>query len=295
VLTGSQHCGLRNAIAQSLAGRTAILHLLPPSLGELRRFGDLPDDLFELMRIGSFPRIWDRGLDPGRWLADYTATYVQRDVRQVLEVGDIEAFTTFVRLCAGRTAQEVNLSELGGDAGVSHNTARSWLSVLETSYVVFRLPAFHLNVRKQLIKAPKLHFVDTGLACYLLGIRTADDLRSHPLRGALFETWVAAEIYKQIAHAGSVPRLSHYRETRGAEVDIVVDPGGQRLLAVDAKSGSTVQPSFLRGLRRFVERLGEADDPRDVETRIVYGGDEEQRRSDARVVPWAGITGVDWT
>ena len=148
VLTGSQHFGLTEAISQSLAGRVANLYLLPPSLDELGRFGAQPDDLWELVWSGSYPRIYDQGLDPGQWLADYAATYIQRDVRQVLNVGDLEAFTTFVRLVAGRTSAELNLSTLGADAGVSHNTARAWLSVLEASFICFRLPSWRRSKRK---------------------------------------------------------------------------------------------------------------------------------------------------
>ncbi len=145
----------------------------------------------------------------------YTTTYVQRDVRQVINVGDLQIFTGFLNLCAGRTAQEVNLSALGNDAGVSQNTARAWLSVLETSYLIHRLPAWHTNIRKQVVKAPKLHFFDSGLVCYLLGIREPEQLRLHPLRGAIFESWVVSEIYKSFVHSGLQPSLFHYREARG--------------------------------------------------------------------------------
>ena len=294
VLTGSQHFGLSAAISQSLAGRTTILTLLPPSLRELRRFDGVPDDIWELVRIGAYPRIWDHDLDATRWLADYTATYIQRDVREVVNVGNLEAFSTFLRLVAGRTAEEVNLSKLGGDAGVSHNTARAWLSVLETSYVVFRLSAFHANLRKQIIKAPKLHFFDSGIVCYLLGIRTRDQLLTHPLRGSIFESWVVSEVYKSIVHAGLSPRLFHYRESRGVEVDLIVEDGGQ-LIATEVKSGETIRSSFLRNLHEFRNRLEDADDWRDVRLRVVYGGNQTQHRTDVDVIGWNALDDVDWT
>ena len=196
VLTGSQHFTLSESIGQSLAGRTAVLQLLPLSIDEYEGF-DIPlDNLFEVMFAGGYPRIHDRGIAPERWLADYVSTYVERDVRQIANVSDLGAFTTFLRLCAAHTAQEVNLTALGADAGVSHNTAKAWLSILETSFLVMRCPAWHRNIRKQLVKRPKLHFLDSGLACHLLGIRSAEELRHHPLRGAIFESWVASEIYK---------------------------------------------------------------------------------------------------
>ncbi len=207
VLTGSQHFALSEAIFQSLAGRTAVLTLLPLSYSELTRFPTVPGSLFETLCAGGYPRIHDQAISPDRWLRDYVTTYVQRDVRQVLNVGDLQSFTTFLRLCAGRTAQLLNLSSLADDCGINHNTARSWLSVLETSYVVFRLPVWKASLKKRLTKAPKLHFIDVGLACSLLGITSAEQLHHHPLRGALFESWVVSEIYKNRVHAGLSPHL----------------------------------------------------------------------------------------
>jgi uncharacterized protein len=235
----------------------------------------------------------DRGIPANRWLADYLATYVQRDVRQVQAVNDLEAFTTFLRHCAGRTAQELNLSQLGADAGVSHNTARSWLSVLEASYICFRLPAWHRNVRKRLVKSPKLHFFDSGLACHLLGLDSADALRHHPLRGAIFESWVAAEIYKARVHAGRQPALAHYREVRGPEVDVVVD-GFATLMLVEAKSGATVADDFLEGVRGLDSRLARTRERRSRHSYVIFGGDTRQRRSDVTLLPWSRIQEPAW-
>lgn len=292
ILTGSQHFGLSRAISQSLAGRIAILHLLPLSFEELLRFGPR-DDLWEVVWEGAYPRIHDRGLSPRTWLADYTATYVQRDVREVLDVTDLDAFTSFLRLAAGRTAQELNLSNLGSDAGVSHNTIRSWISVLETSFIVFRIPPWVRNPRKRVIKAPKLHFVDTGLACSLLGIRSADQLRNHPLRGALFESWVASEVLKARLHRRASADLFHLRETRGVEIDLVVE-GERRVMGVEVKSGATLSADFFRGLRDLPAIVSGAGEERRPAARLVYGGDVRQTRSEAEVVPWADIQEVDW-
>jgi len=288
VLTGSQHLGLSEAIAQSLAGRCGLLTLLPPSLSELRAFPNAPDDLWTLLWQGSYPRIYDRAIPAHQWLDDYLATYIQRDVRQIINVGDLQSFMTFVRLCAGRSGQEINLSALGADAGVSHNTARAWLSVLETSFVLHRLPAWHTTVRKQLVKAPKLHLFDSGLLCYLLGMREPEQLQSHPLRGAIFESWVVAEVYKGIVHRGQRPSLFHYRESRGIELDLLIE-NGLRLDRVEIKSGATIASDFFRNLKRFAERPMDRPASDDQRAFLVYGGDSTQQRSDALVLSWRDV------
>ena len=290
ILTGSEHFGLSGSVAQTLAGRTGILHLLPLAIDELRRFPEAPTDLFSTLVAGGFPRIHDRHIPSDRWLGDYVQTYLQRDVRR-LAISDLEAFTTFMRLLAGRTAQELNLSGLGSDVGVSHNTARSWLSVLEASFLVFRLPAWSRNQRRRLVKTPKVHWMDTGLVCQLLGIRAPEHLKTHPLRGAVFETWVAAEVYKAHANRGLSPRLYHVRQTRGGEVDLLVDRG-KDLRGVECKSGATVAADALEGLGSLAATLGPASE---VGRRVlVYGGQKRQRRSTADVVPWHALSNVDW-
>jgi predicted AAA+ superfamily ATPase len=288
ILTGSQHFGLSQSLAQSLAGRCGILVLLPPSLEELSAFSKAPDELYSVLWQGAYPRIYDRDIPAHQWLADYIATYIQRDVRQIVNIGDLQNFSGFLKLCAGRTAQEINLSALGSDAGVSHNTARSWLSVLETSYIIYRLPAWHANIRKQVVKAPKLHFFDSGVVCYLLGIREPQQLRHHPQRGAIFESWVVSELFKTSAHSGWKPNLFHYRETRGLEVDLIIDQGEQ-LDAIEIKSAAPVSSDFFTNLRRFADRMGSVDDPRTIAQTLVYGGDESQQRSHARVASWRHI------
>lgn len=293
ILTGSQHFGLSEAISQSLAGRIALLHLLPLSLDEVRRFPSPPQDLWTTVWTGGYPRIHDRGLTPERWLSDYEATYVQRDVRQVVNVTDLDAFTAFLRLAAGRTAQELHLSALGGDAGVSHPTVRSWMSVLEASFVVFRCPAWFRNLRKRVVKTPKIHFVDSGLACHLLGIRDPEQLRNHPLRGPLFETWVAGEILKARLHRGRSADLFHIRETRGIELDLLVEGDG-RLIGVEVKSGATVASDFFAGLETFGRRMAESRDNPEVELRLLFGGETGQSRSAAEVVSWREIQDRPW-
>ena len=293
VLTGSQHFSLSQSISQSLAGRTAILQLLPLSLEEYADFDIPTDDLCTVLFAGAYPRIHDRGLAPQRWLADYLATYVERDVRQIANVSNLSAFGNFLRLCAARTAQEVNLSDLGADAGVSHNTARAWLSILETSFLVIQCPAWHRNIRKQLVKRPKLHFLDSGLVCHLLGIRSPDELRHHPLRGAIFESWVASEIYKHHTHRGLRPELLHYREARGAEIDILVQNGSE-LIACEAKSGATLHADFFRHLEQFSERMTLINPRPTLASRLVYGGDHRQHRSGIDCLGWRQIHALSW-
>ena len=292
ILTGSQHFSLTEAITQTLAGRIAILYLLPLSLDEVRRFGGELPDLWELVWTGSYPRIYDQGLDPRSWLADYTTTYIQRDVREILNVTDLVPFTTFLRLVAGRTGNELNLSALGSDAGITHPTVRSWLSVLETSFICQRLPAWHRNLRKQAVKSAKIHFVDTGLACHLLGITEPSQLVHHPLRGALFESWVVSEIHKWRAHRGMPERMFHFRDAKGLEVDLLIEEG-MRLIAVEAKSAATIASDFSAPLRRLRDSVL-SQSHLTFEGRVAYGGESSQRRSDALIIPWSELQDHSW-
>lgn len=285
VISGSENLALSQAVSQSLAGRTAMLVLLPFSLEERSRLPDFGESLDGTIFAGGYPRPLVERIPPERWLQDYFTTYVQRDVRQLKQIADLETFSRFVRLCAGRTAQEVNLSQLGADTGISHNTARSWLGVLEASYLVVQLPAWHRNVRKQIVSRPKLHFCDTGLACSLLGIREPGQLATHPLRGALFETLVATEVYKWHLHRGMQPNLHHYRETRGAEIDLLMS-GHPRGLLVEAKAGQTVQGEFLKHLNAF--------SPEQWDRYLVYGGERDQERGGVRILPWKGLASANW-
>ncbi len=289
ILTGSQHFGLSQSIAQSLAGRCGILTLLPPSREELLGFKNVPNALFTTLWQGAYPRIYDKSIPPQQWLADYVATYIQRDVRQVINVSDLQHFSDFLKLCAGRTAQEINLSSLGSDAGISHNTTRAWLSILETSYIIQQLPAWRSNIRKQVIKAPKLHFLDSGLVCYLLGIREPEQLRHHPQRGAIFESWVAAETCKARVHNGEQPDLYHYRETRGLEIDLIIDRGEQ-LDAIEIKSSATVNTDFFKNLNTFANLKQNKNRERSVTKHLVYGGEATQQRSGARLLSWRDIS-----
>ena len=291
VLTGSQNFALLHSVSQSLAGRTAVLHLLPLARSEVLRFGRHPATLDETLLAGGYPRIFDRRLDPSDWLGAYVATYLERDVRSVSNIGDLPTFQRFVELCAGRTGQLLNYSSLAADCGVSQPTAKAWLGVLEASFIVFRLPPFHANLRKRLVKMPKLHFHDTGLACWLLGIRSADQLRSHPLRGALFETWVVSEIVKHRMNRGEPSGLSFYRDRHALEVDLIIE-SADRLKLTEAKAAQTASSGLFDGLQRVNDRVAQPSRPCDAF--LVYGGDESQTRSDAKLVPWTRLHDEAW-
>jgi hypothetical protein len=293
VLTGSANFSLLQSVSQSLAGRTALLTLLPLALEELRRFPESPSGLDETLCSGTYPAVFDRQLEPRDWYPSYTATYVERDVRQLLNIGDLVAFRIFLGLCAGRTGQLLNAAALGAEAGITHATARAWFSVLEASYLAWRLPAFHANVVKRLVKAPKLHFFDSGLACHLLGIRRPQHLHVHPLRGALFESWVAAEIFKAWTNHGEVPPLYHYRDRKGGEVDLVLDRG-RDLIAIEVKSSQTIASDSFSPLHAFAASFSGGRQRRRVNRVIVYGGETRQDRSDVTVLPWSEVSAFDW-
>ncbi|MCY4107801.1 MAG: ATP-binding protein [Chloroflexi bacterium] len=285
VLTGSQQFRLTNAISQSLAGRTALLRLLPFSLAE-RRLATPSDSVDDLLYSGFYPRVFDQSLEPRQAYADYFETYVERDVRQLAEIRNLSSFQRFVRLCAGRVGQLTNLSSLGADAGVSHVTARQWLTLLEASYVVRLLRPYHANIRKRLIKSPKLYFYDVGLACHLLGIEHAQQVTTHPLRGPLFENMVVIEALKHRFNRGRSSNLSFFRDKRGLECDLLFR-NGNSFAAIEIKSGATITSDFFSSFGPVSELVP------NVSTRaIVYGGRSRQSRSAASVVPLADFDGL---
>ncbi len=290
ILTGSQNLALLESVGQSLAGRTAILHLLPLSRPEALRFPRFPASIDETLYTGGYPAILDRNPSPSDWIAAYVATYVERDVRSLLNIGDLSTFQRFLELCAGRTAQLLNLSNLADDCGVSQPTAKAWLSVLEATFIAFRLPTYSGSVRSRAVRMPKLHFHDTGLVSWLLGIRSAEQLRGHPLRGAIFETWVVSEILKQRTNRGEVGGLYYYRDRRRLEADLVV-AHGDRVSIVEAKAAATASDEVMGNLRKVQAALAS---PLPVELVLAYAGDSEQRRSDLTVLPWSLIHERRW-
>jgi len=284
LLTGSQQFGLLSGVTQSLAGRTAFVELLPFSIPELEQAGVRPASLDEMLFTGGYPPLYDRGLRPRDWLPAYVMAYVERDVRQLLKVQDLEIFQRFVRLCAGRSGQILHLTSLATDCGVTHHTAKAWISVLEASYIVFQLRPHPVNFSKRLIKAPKLYFYDTGLLCWLLGIQEPGQLATHPLRGNLFETLVVSELIKAYFNQGERAPLYFWRDSNGNEVDVIADAGG-RLRPIEIKSGQTLNRDFFIGLERWLALAGsQAESPV-----LVYGGAEDRVHRAVRVLPWNRI------
>jgi hypothetical protein len=298
ILTGSQNLLLMSGISQTLAGRTAVVHLLPFSLRELRDDPfPLPEtvttlsvpkkppfSLEEMLFKGFYPRIHDKDLDAHDWLAAYYGTYVERDVRDVANIGNLETFRRFIRLCAGRTGQLLNLSSLGADCGVSHTTARHWISILQASFIIHLLPPHHANFSKRVIKSPKLYFLDTGLLCFLLRVSKPSELISHPARGQVFETFVFSELFKAFAHRGEIPPLYFWRDRTGHEIDYVIDYGTE-LVPVEAKSGETISSSFFEGLHYFTS-LGP---PAATKGALIHGGNDYYERGGFSVKPWWGV------
>ncbi|MGV8059735.1 MAG: ATP-binding protein [Smithellaceae bacterium] len=273
ILTGSQQLEVMNNISQSLAGRTALLKLLPLSLSELKLMPSASID--HLLFTGFYPRIHDKALNPTQALGDYLETYVERDLRQLAMVKDLSLFERFLKLCAGRVGQVLNIQSLGNDAGISHTTARSWLTLLEASYIIVLLQPWHVNISKRLIKSPKLYFCDVGLAAYLLGLEQESQVTRDPLRGNLFENMMVMEALKYRYNRGLRSNIFFYRENSGNEVDLIIE-NGRQLYAVEIKVGTTVNPDFFRGLKHFSHTVG---DNWEVTGCVIYGGDEIQKRS----------------
>ncbi len=300
ILTGSQNFLLMQSVGQSLAGRVSVLHLLPFSRSELtgrrgvalekigvtipRRRQSGGAVLLDVLHAGFYPRIHQRGVDTMRWLADYDRTYVERDVRSLLNVGDLTLFRDFLRLCAGRNAQLLNLTSLGNDCGVTHETARRWISVLEASFLIVRLRPHHRNFGKRLIKSPKIFFLDTGLLCHLLRIRSPEELRNHSSRGAVFESFVLSELYKKALNAGREADFYFWRDSTGHEIDFLWD-SGKTLLPIEAKSGSTFASDFLSGLDWWRKLSGDPAQP----AALVHGGDRSFRRKGVAALSWADL------
>ncbi|HEY9595941.1 MAG TPA: ATP-binding protein [Spirochaetia bacterium] len=284
IVTGSQQFGLLAGVTESLAGRAASLTLLPFSLEELKGSKNVSADPFQMIVKGFYPPLYNREVSSYDWYTNYIATYVERDVRSVLNVKDLGQFQTFVKMCAARVGQILNLSALALDCGLSHNTAKAWLSVLETSGIVYLLRPFHKNFGKRLVKSPKLYFVDTGLAARLLGIRSAEDLFVNPSRGSLFESFVVAEILKTRYNRSLEPDIYFWRDNGGTEVDVIFEDG-QKVRALEIKSGKTFAPEFLSGLDAWMRYSGAV--PSDCA--LVYAGERGMKWKGTTIVPWRSL------
>jgi hypothetical protein len=288
ILTGSQQFGLMSGITQSLAGRSAFLELLPFSLPELNRAGKLAPDADTMLLTGCYPPLYDREIQPSAWFAAYMTAYVERDVRQQLKIQDLDTFQRFVRLCAGRTGQLLNLSSLATECGITHNTAKAWISVLEASFLVFQLRPHHASFNKRLVKMPKLYFYDTGFVSWLLGIRTPEQMETHPLRGNIFENFVIAELVKSQCNRAEPRNLYFWRDSNGNEVDIIVEHG-VKLMPIEIKSGKTVNRDFFNGLEKWLSLAGESA----LSPTLIHGGaDAAYHRKGIQVRGWRESGGL---
>ena len=281
ILTGSQQFGLLSGITQSLAGRVGMVQLLPFSVAELRAADRLPATLDSFLVTGCYPPLYDRAITPEDWFAGYVTTYIERDVRQLVNVRDLSVFQRFIRMCAARTGQLLNLSALASDCGISHNTAAAWLSVLEASYLVHLLRPHHTNFNKRLVKIPKLYFCDVGLAAWLLGIRKPEEITFHAQRGSLFETMVVAEFLKSCWHDGRPSNLYFWRDSKGLEIDLIQERGAA-LTPVEIKSGATIASDWLDNIRKWQALSAEGGQPASV----VYGGEQKFASGSVELVPW---------
>lgn len=293
ILTGSQNFLLQAAISQSLAGRCATLKLLPLTTAEISGKTNL--DIFNLARAkrgkspkldifarifkGGFPVIYDRKIKPTDWLSNYTQSYLERDVRTLINVGDLATFEKFLRLCAGRSGQILDMASIANDAGISPVTAKRWISLLVASYTITLLRPHTRNFNKRIIKSPKLYFYDTGLLCYLLGIRSASELELHSQRGAIFETYIVAELMKASFNAGIEPPLYFWRDASGHEIDVIIE-NNETLFPIEIKSGQTLNSSMLDGLRYWKNLTNTKD------TMLIYGGDMSCTRNEIAIRPW---------
>ncbi|MCG8608147.1 ATP-binding protein [bacterium] len=281
ILSGSQNFLLHEKVSQSLAGRVFMTKLLPLSLSELTtagiELGDYEDSLFK----GFYPAVLAKNILPTDWYPSYIQTYVERDVRLIRNITDYNAFHAFLKMCAGRVGQLLNLSSLANDCGITHNTAKSWLSVLEASFIVFLLQPHHRNFNKRLVKMPKLYFYDTGLACSLLGIQSHEQLITHHMKGRLFESMVIADLIKHRLKLGLEPNLFFWRDKVGHEIDCIVELV-DRLLAIEIKAGKTVISDYFKDIRYWHNLSGSSSG----DHYLVYGGDQAQARRQAGVLGW---------
>ena len=287
VLTGSQNFLLHAKISQSLAGRVIIFNLLPFSYDEIKNTKYNVENLSELIVKGFYPRIYNSWLNSSDWYQSYIQTYLERDVRQILNIGDINAFRNFLRVCAGRCGQVLNLSSIGNDLGISYQTVKKWLSVLEQSYIVYLLQPYFENFNKRIIKSPKLYFYDTGLVCSLLGISSPESYELHYLKGNIFESYVISELLKNKFNSGSSKELFYWKDLNGNEIDCIVSSGTE-IKAIGIKSSSTIKSDFFKTLYLW----NKLNPKKNNNLNLIFGGNEVQKRESIKVVGWNNCSDV---
>lgn len=281
VITGSHNFLLMEQISQSLAGRVGISKLLPFSIKEIKK---LKIDKNELIFKGFYPRIYDQDIRAEVFYKNYISTYIEKDLRQLKKVMKLEAFVKFMKILAGRTGQELNLKTIGEDCGVSHATIIEWISILETSFIIYRLKPFYNNYNKRLVKSPKIYFTDTGLVCSLLGIRKKEELDYHFLKGNIFQTFIINEVIKANYNIGEKYELYYWRDNHKKEIDLIIDFGIKKY-GIEIKSSETVYENYFDGLKYWSE-LSKFDKENMY---LIYGGKENQKRNEMNVVSWENI------
>ncbi len=288
ILTGSQHFLMYEKITQTLAGRIALMTLLPLSVQELQQAHiELPDIEAQMIK-GFYPRLYAQEIDSGVWCANYINTYVERDVRQILSITDVVAFQRFLKLCAARVGNILNYASIARDADISPNTAKAWISILESSYIIKLLSPYYKNFNKRVIKSPKLYFYDTALLCSLLGIKTADDLRLHPIKGGLFESLVISELFKYYHNRNMQPPLYFWRDVQGHEIDVIIEKSLANLVPIEIKAGMTIMDNFFKGIKNWHAITQQPTTP----SYIVYGGTEQLTYKNSHLFPWHQITAM---
>jgi predicted AAA+ superfamily ATPase len=287
IITGSQNLLLMQSVSQTLAGRVALFTLLPFSIFELAGTSYEENDYEEYLVKSFYPRIYDQNLDSNSWLNDYINTYIERDVRQITAVKNLSLFQSFIQLCAGHNGQIVNFTTFSNNLGIDVNTVKAWMSILETSYIIFLQHPYSNNIKKRLIKSPRLYFYDTGIACNLLGIKNKADYMTHYLRGGLFEAFVISEINKYLFNHKWNGQISFFRDSNGNEVDVIIELEG-KLKAIEIKSGKTINQDFFKGLIYLDKLMPNVL----TEKFLIYGGDLVQNRTIAKVLGWQHIRGV---
>jgi len=280
VITGSQHILLHENISQTLAGRVAILSLLPFSYEEIKGVTS-SENVNNFLFKGFYPPIYDRKMEPADWYSNYITTYVERDVRLVKNVTNLNSFGTFIKMCAGRIGQLLNLSSLANEIGITVNTAKAWISLLETSFVLFRLHSYHKSFNKRLVKMPKLYFYDVGLASNLLGIQKAEQIQTHYSYGNLFENFVVVEIMKYYLNRGFIKNIYFWRDKLGREIDLILEDGGT-ITPLEIKAGKTITTEFVKNLEYWNLLTGNSS----TNSYLIYGGDQRQKRKHFSVLPW---------
>lgn len=288
ILTGSNNFLLQENISQTLAGRVAYLNLLPFTANELKLVNLLPETDEDVLFNGFYPPIFDQNINPIDWMPNYIKTYIERDVRQIKNVTDLLIFEKFMRVLAGRTGQELNLTDICNEVDVSLKTIQSWIGILENSFIIYLLKPFHQNYNKTIVKRPKIYFYDTGLVCSFLRISNTSQLESHPLKGPIFETMIVIELVKKFTNIGINPPLFYWRDKTGHEIDVIVDNDGN-ITPIEIKSSKTINTAFFKHIKYWNNLSGNDN------SIVFYSGEQEQQRSDGTLITnWQNINQINF-